>query len=90
MIKVGDKVVTIRLGKHTGSLTIGKHYTIKQIFHNVTHYVYRRNTPPDIGFEVLIQNDLGGLSRCDFNLFESYDEWLAKFREEQIKSVLDD
>lgn len=94
MIKRGDKVVCIKLGKHVGCLTIDKHYTIQDSFHKVPFNnkggLYRPIPSSDIQLEVSLRNDLGGLSKCDFSLFETYEEWLSKWREQQIKSVIDD
>jgi hypothetical protein len=92
----GDRVVCIKLGKHIGCLTIDKHYTIQEIFYKVPFNkkgyggFYRPKPTSDTQLEISLRNDLGGLSRCDFYLFETYEEWLAKFREQQMKTILDD
>jgi hypothetical protein len=76
MTKIGDKICCIKLGKHIGSLTYSKVYTVVLVFNSKDEY--------------LIHNDLGKVMLVESNLFESYEVWLSKFREEQIKSILDD
>ena len=97
MTKLGDKVVCLKLDKYVGSLTIDKHYTIEEILHKVPFDrrksyggFYRQKQASDTEMIFIIKNDLGLLIKCDFCLFETYDEWLAKWREQQMKTVLDD
>ncbi len=85
MTKIGDKIRCIKLGKHIGSLTYSKVYTVVLVL----------NSKEDANFfsspyKYLIHNDLGVVMLVESNLFESYEVWLSKFREEQIKSILDD
>jgi hypothetical protein len=83
MTKIGDKICCI--SKHTDTLTYNKVYTVLLVL----------NSKEDANFfsspyEYLIHNDLGVGMLVESNLFESYEVWLPKFREEQIKSIIDD